>query len=61
MLQGALIKFDKTVFLRQKLLQKWLGNVYIAVHETSCQKKYGLLINDLLLFTLGLFRSLNNF
>ena len=28
MLQRALIKFDKTVILRKKLLQKWLDNVY---------------------------------
>ena len=28
MLQRALIKSDKTVFFRNKLLQKWLDNVY---------------------------------
>ena len=28
MLQGTLIKFDKTVILRKKLLQKLLDNVY---------------------------------
>ena len=26
MLQGALIKFDKTVFLRKMFLQKWVDN-----------------------------------
>ena len=28
MLQRALVKSDKTVFLQKKLLQKWLDDVY---------------------------------
>ena len=28
MLQGALIKFDKTIFFMKKLLLKWLDKVY---------------------------------
>ena len=38
MLQGALIKFDKTVFLRKKLLQKWLGNVYSCTRNALPKK-----------------------
>ena len=34
MLQGALIKFDKTVFLRN-LLQKWLDNMYSYTQNAS--------------------------
>ena len=34
--------------------------ICIVVHETRRQNKYGLLIKDLLSFTHGLFRSLNN-
>ena len=35
MLEGALIKFGKTVFLRKKLLQKWLDNVYSCTGNAS--------------------------
>ena len=60
MLQRALIKFDKTVFLRKSCYRNGLI-MCIVVHETRRQKKKnGLSINDLLLFTLNLFRSLNN-
>ena len=33
MLQTALIKSDKTVFLRKTLLQKWLDNVYCCTRS----------------------------
>ena len=56
MLQGALIKFDKTVVLRKNCNRN--GLMCIFVHKTRRQKKYGLPINDLLLFTVGLHRSL---
>ena len=48
MLQRALIKSDKTVFLRKKLLQKWLDNMYSCPRNALL--KYGLSINDLLSF-----------
>ena len=35
MLQGALIKFNKTVFLRKNLFQKWLDNVYSYTRNVS--------------------------
>ena len=35
MLQGALIKFDKTVFLQKQLRQKWLDNVYSCTQNAS--------------------------
>ena len=35
MLQRALIKSDKTVFLRKKLLQKWLDDVYSCTQNAS--------------------------
>ena len=59
MLQGALIKFEKTAFVRKNCYRNGLI-MCIVVQETRRQKKYGLSINDLFLFTLGLFRSLNN-
>ena len=55
MLQGALIKFDKIVFLRKNCYRNGL----IMYTKHVAKSKYGLSINDLLLFTLGLFRSLN--
>ena len=35
MLQRALIKSDKAVFLRNNLLQKWLDNVYSYTRHAS--------------------------
>ena len=49
MLQRALIKSDKTVFLQKKLLPKWLDNVYSCTRNASLE--YDLLINYLLSFT----------
>ena len=46
MLHGALIKFNKTIFLH-----KWLDNVYSYTRNASPKNKYGLAIYDLLLFT----------
>ena len=51
MLQGALIKFDKTSSYKN-LLQKRLDNVCSCTRNASSKNKYGLSINDLLLFTL---------
>ena len=42
-------------------LQEWLDNVYSCTQNASPKNEYGLSINDLLSFTLDLFRSLNNF
>ena len=60
MLQRALIKSDKTVFLRKKCYRNGLI-MCIVVHKTRAKNKCGLSINDLLSFTLDLFRSLNKF
>ena len=35
MLQGALVKFDKPVFLPKNLLQKWLDSVYSYARNAS--------------------------
>ena len=35
MFQEALIKFDKSVFLQKKMLQKWLDNVYSCIQDAS--------------------------
>ena len=35
MLQGALVKLDKTVFLRKNLLKKWFDNVYSYARNAS--------------------------
>ena len=35
MLQEALVKFDKTVFLQKKMLQKWLDNAYSCTRNAS--------------------------
>ena len=35
MLQGALVKFDKTVFLQKNLLHKFLDNVYSYTRNAS--------------------------
>ena len=46
--QGALIKFDKTAFLRKICYRNGLI-MCIVIHEMHRQK-YGLSINNLLLF-----------
>ena len=51
MLQGALIKFDKTVLLRKICYRNGLI-MCIVIHETRHHNKYGLSINNLLLFAL---------
>ena len=38
MLMEALIKFDKTVFLGKKYLQKWLDNVHSCTRNASPKK-----------------------
>ena len=54
MLQRSLKKFDKIVFLRKRFYRNSLI-MCIVVPETCRQKnEYGLLINDLLSFTLYL-------
>ena len=45
----------------EKLLKKRVDNVYSLYMERVAKSKYGFLINNLLLLTLGLFRSLNDF
>ena len=35
MLGGALIKFDKTLFLTKNLLRKWLDNMYSYTRNVS--------------------------
>ena len=60
MLQGTLMKFDKTVFLQKNCYGNMLI-MCIVVHETRHHKQYGLSINNILLFTFALFRSLNHF
>ena len=57
MLQRALIKSDKTVLLQKNCYRNGLI-IFIVVHEKCRQKKYGLSINDLLSFILGLLQSL---
>ena len=43
------------------LLQMWFDNLHSCTRKASPKNIYGLAINNLLLFTFGLFRSLNNF
>ena len=45
MLQGALIKFDKTVLLRKICYRNGLI-MCIVIHETRHHNKYGLSINN---------------
>ena len=52
MLQGALIKFDKTVFLRKICFRN--GLIMCIVTKRVAKNKYGLSINNLLLFSLEL-------
>ena len=62
LLWRALINFNKAFSYEKKLLQKWLDNVYSCTRNASkrFQNEYGLSINGLLSFTLGLLRSLTN-
>ena len=51
MLQGALIKIDKTVYLRKKNCYRNGLIMCVVVRKRVAKNKYGLLINDLLSFT----------
>ena len=50
MLQGALVKFDKTIFLRKNCYRNGL----VMYTKRVTKNKYGLSINDPFLFILGL-------
>ena len=61
MVQRALIRFDKTVFLRKNCYRNGLI-MCIVVHETRrLNKNYGLLINDRLTSFLCILLTRTNF